>query len=56
MTKKCPRCNNSFECSHDSNCWCSRYAISHDVRIYLKNNFSDCLCEDCIKAIIEGSK
>ena len=53
MTKKCPRCNKEFECKHSATCWCSKYSISDNVRLFLKDNFSDCLCEDCLKEIIK---
>jgi hypothetical protein len=56
MTKNCPRCNKTFECQHSSTCWCSKYSITDNVRLYLKDNFSDCLCENCLKEIIESHK
>lgn len=56
MTKQCPRCNRIFECKHDSSCWCSRYTLTSNVRLYLQNNYKDCLCEDCINEVIEKCK
>ena len=53
MTKNCPRCNKEFECQHKATCWCSKYSISDNVRLFLKDNFSDCLCEDCLNALIK---
>lgn len=52
MTNKCPRCHVIFECKHDSNCWCSKYNLTENVREYLKINYVDCLCENCLKDII----
>lgn len=56
MTKKCPRCNSTFECQHSSNCWCSKYTIPDNVKVYLKANYNDCLCENCLNAIIKEYK
>lgn len=52
MTKKCACCNKEFECKHSADCWCSKYTISNTLREYLKNNFNDCLCEDCLKKVL----
>lgn len=52
MTKKCPRCHAIFECKHDSDCWCSKYDLTENVRVFLKSNYVDCLCENCLKDII----
>ena len=54
MTKKCPRCSKEFECSHSSTCWCSKYTINEKVREYLKNNYQDCLCEECLNSVIKN--
>lgn len=56
MTKQCPRCNKIFECRHDSNCWCTRYSLTSNLKAQLQNNYQDCLCEDCIIAVIKESK
>ena len=53
MIKKCPVCNVEFECKHDTNCWCSKYTLTNRVSIYLKENYSDCLCEDCLRNKIQ---
>ena len=56
MTKKCPRCNKEFECRHSADCWCSKYTLTDNIREFLKNNYENCLCENCLKIIIEESK
>ena len=56
MTKTCPKCNKKFECQHSANCWCSKYSIPDNVSVYLKDNFTGCLCEDCLKQVIETHK
>lgn len=53
MTKICPRCNKSFECQHSSTCWCSKYELKLNVKKILKDNYNDCLCEDCLRKIID---
>lgn len=56
MTKKCPRCNDTFDCQHNANCWCSRYSLSDKLKSYLKDNYSDCICENCMKELIARIK
>lgn len=52
MTKKCPRCNATFECQHSATCWCAKYSLSENLKLFLKDNYSDCLCENCMKELI----
>ena len=47
--KKCPKCGKEFTCSHDENCWCTRYEISPENGQIMRQQFDDCLCEDCMK-------
>ncbi|MBR1626396.1 MAG: cysteine-rich CWC family protein [Bacteroidales bacterium] len=49
MKKICPQCGKEFICKHDSECFCMRYSINKDNLKILKEKFSDCLCENCLK-------
>lgn len=50
MEKVCPRCNNSFVCRNDQilECWCLNEPITSELRKFLADNFSGCLCANCI--------
>ncbi|MCQ2313790.1 MAG: cysteine-rich CWC family protein [Bacteroidales bacterium] len=51
MKKKCPRCGFVFECSHNATCFCVKINLSSTTRKHLKEHYSDCLCEKCLKEI-----
>lgn len=53
MKKVCPRCGATFDCRHDDMAFCHCATIGLDAiqRDYLRNNYSDCLCHDCLVAI-----
>ena len=53
MQKVCPRCGATFECMHDniSQCHCASVQLTSDQRIYLKENFSDCICPHCLDEV-----
>ncbi len=50
MEKVCPRCYKSFLCRNDQilECWCLNEPINSDLRKFLADNFTDCLCAICI--------
>ena len=56
MTKTCPRCGKTFECVHSIDCWCVKVKLTDATKAYLKENYSDCLCKDCLNEINEGNK
>ncbi|PKP16791.1 MAG: hypothetical protein CVU06_14015 [Bacteroidetes bacterium HGW-Bacteroidetes-22] len=47
--KQCPRCGKWFHCSHSGKCWCMEYQLTADIRTKLEAEYSDCLCENCLK-------
>ncbi|MCF0205898.1 MAG: cysteine-rich CWC family protein [Bacteroidales bacterium] len=53
MQKVCPKCGKQFDCSQTEQCWCTKYEIPEDVANYLKENYLDCLCEDCLSSILK---
>jgi hypothetical protein len=53
-TNKCPNCTREFSCTHALGCWCGEIVLSANSLSFLKANFQDCLCPDCIKAMLEG--
>ncbi|RZM06127.1 MAG: hypothetical protein EOO88_53835 [Pedobacter sp.] len=48
--KYCPRCNKRFECKPGSiaACQCVGVNISVELRAFLKERYSDCLCNECL--------
>ena len=51
MKKICPRCSNSFVCREDRTdlCKCTHTYLIPGVRDYVKENYDNCLCSDCLK-------
>lgn len=56
MKKTCPRCSNSFTCREDRTdlCQCTRIYLISGVRDYIKENYSTCLCPQCLKETNEN--
>lgn len=56
MKKVCPRCGATFECMHNDilSCHCATVGLDARQRAYLKENYSDCLCHDCMEAVKTG--
>lgn len=57
MKKRCPRCGALFDCLHDEDirlCHCATVELDDQTRKYLKENYSDCLCHNCLIAIKKG--
>ena len=47
MKKKCPKCDNLFDCQQDEpSCWCSSYPkfTTHNLDEEL-----DCVCKECLR-------
>ncbi|MBC8283054.1 MAG: cysteine-rich CWC family protein [Nitrospinae bacterium] len=52
MTEKaCSRCGVLFECENDSPkpCQCDAVPLSKEQLDYIKENFENCLCLDCLQ-------
>ncbi|MGC4100341.1 cysteine-rich CWC family protein [Ferruginibacter sp.] len=48
--KKCPRCNNSFECKVGDigNCHCSTVKLTVQEMNFVQERYNDCLCNNCL--------
>lgn len=48
--KICARCNANFECKVGNvlECQCSQIQLSYEERVHIENEYSDCLCIDCL--------
>lgn len=51
MRKTCSRCSSTFVCREDRTdvCHCTRIYLVSGVREYLSDNYSGCLCHQCLK-------
>jgi len=47
--KKCPACGAGFRCEGDQDCWCESAQIHKAQMQEILEQFSDCLCPDCLK-------
>jgi ribosomal protein L34E len=53
--RKCPRCEVLFDCYCQSNtqCWCFDLIINEETQKRISQNFSGCLCPECLKSFEE---
>ena len=53
MKKICTRCSTSFGCRQDrvELCKCSHTSLTPGTKDYIKDNYDDCLCPNCLKEI-----
>ncbi|WP_165021322.1 MULTISPECIES: cysteine-rich CWC family protein [unclassified Dysgonomonas] len=51
MKKICQKCSTAFACREDriELCQCSRISLNSGVRDYIKDNYDNCLCPECLK-------
>ncbi|MBX7170059.1 MAG: cysteine-rich CWC family protein [Pyrinomonadaceae bacterium] len=46
----CESCGKSFQCGADTgNCWCFSLEITPQNLAQLKEQFQNCLCQECLK-------
>jgi len=51
--KKCSKCNAEFTCNDSGNsCWCNNHELTKEQLVALKENYDNCLCEQCILQFI----
>jgi hypothetical protein len=50
-SKNCPRCNALFECKpgNITQCHCTGVLLTAELRAYIEQRYSDCLCNDCLR-------
>lgn len=54
--KRCPRCNEVFECKAVSieHCACTTIVLDENERNYMMEQFEDCLCVTCMIEVKEA--
>jgi hypothetical protein len=51
-TKTCESCGRDFSCGAASaKCWCFEVDMSPETLAKLRENFKNCLCQDCLENI-----
>lgn len=51
----CEECGSEFICGVSvRGCWCMSYEVSEENRKRLKEAYSRCLCEPCLKKYADG--
>jgi len=52
-TKDCPRCNKPFQCKagNISQCQCFGIIITPELKVFLEQHYSACLCSDCLQQL-----
>jgi Cysteine-rich CWC len=52
-TKHCGRCQAPFECKVGNilECQCYGVALTDEQKVFIGENYSDCLCRACLEAI-----
>lgn len=56
VIKVCERCNNEFVCNANdiANCFCYGISLPEKAKKEMSEKFSNCLCENCLKAFAEN--
>ena len=49
----CPRCKQTFICQNSYKCWCVSIKIPDHIKEYISENYTGCICENCIKQLIQ---
>lgn len=53
--KTCLRCGSKFICRHDDDitkCQCASVQLTPEARKYIAENYTDCLCANCLRNIL----
>ncbi len=52
-TVTCPMCGHSFTCGLSSTCWCVTRKVPAEVKEYLAERYTTCVCIECLDKLIE---
>jgi hypothetical protein len=48
----CESCGEEFSCGVNvGNCWCFAVELKGEILTQLRENFKDCLCENCLRKL-----
>ncbi|MBO9727549.1 MAG: cysteine-rich CWC family protein [Chitinophaga sp.] len=55
-TVTCPRCQRTFECRVGTilRCQCQDISLSEEERHFIQQQYSGCLCIDCLRELKSG--
>lgn len=54
INRNCPRCKAGFHCDEQEGCWCEKLTLDQATLKFLRMNYIDCLCENCLKTFDLG--
>ncbi len=49
--KRCSKCGVAFDCGGLFGCWCRDVTLTEAELAGLRQQYSDCLCPTCLKAV-----
>ncbi len=49
--KRCSKCGEPFRCGGLVGCWCRDVELDKGTLAALKEQYDDCLCPDCLRAL-----
>ncbi|MEI7695821.1 MAG: cysteine-rich CWC family protein [Chlorobium sp.] len=50
----CPRCGHDFTCSLSLTCWCVTREVSPELKRYLAEHYTTCVCSVCLDQLTEN--
>ena len=50
--KRCEKCGETFGCGGLLGCWCRDVKLDTATLALLKERYNDCLCPECLKAMV----
>jgi dihydroneopterin aldolase len=50
---KCSKCGEEFKCKPQGGCWCNKYELTPNQLQEIKDNYEDCLCEECVISLLK---
>jgi Cysteine-rich CWC len=56
--KYCPRCRAAFECKpgNITQCQCYRVKVGPELKAFMEQRYSDCLCRNCLLQLSDELK
>lgn len=52
VNRKCPRCQQGFHCDESEGCWCEKVSLDQATLKFLRMNYIDCLCANCLNTFM----
>ena len=58
LTEKeiCPSCQQKFQCSKSSKCWCYEFGLESNQLEKLNSDFESCICPNCLNELMNPNQ